>query len=319
MLYLQRYKDKNMIALPLPKIDRRRICLRNQKEKFIKLFFFSISITSLIILIGIFVFLLLTGSKFFRAVPPQDFFLGSDWNPTAYSEPKWGILSLILSTLMVTIGALIIAVPIGIASAIYLAEIAKPKAREILKPIIEMIAGIPSVVLGLIGLLVLSPFVAKIFGLSHGLNALTASIIVAVMILPTIISISEDVITSLPNDFREASLALGSTKWQTIRMTLLPSALSGIVASIMLGLGRAVGETMAVLMVAGNSRAMPHSFFDPVRPMTSNIAIEIKEVVQGSLHYNSLFAIGLVLFIMTFSVNFISDLILERQNRKYRW
>ena len=182
-----------------------------------------------------------------------------------------------------------------------------------------MIAGIPSVVLVLIGILFLSPLIAKIFGLSSGLNAFTSSIIVGVMVLPTIISISEDVLTSLPNEFREASLALGATKWQMIRMTLLPAALSGIVAAIMLGLGRAVGETMAVLMVAGNSRAMPFSFFDPIRPMTANIAIEIKEVVKGSLHYEALFAIGLVLFVMTFVVNFISDIIIEKQVRKYKW
>ncbi|MBN2053175.1 phosphate ABC transporter permease subunit PstC, partial [Candidatus Woesearchaeota archaeon] len=266
---------------------------RDIREKSIKYFFSIISITALVILLGIFIFLLITGSKTFKEVSLLDFLAGSDWNPTAYSTPKYGIISLIVGTLMVTFGALVIAIPIGIASAIYLAEIAKPKMREAIKPVIEMIAGIPSVVLGLIGLLVLSPLVARIFSLSHGLNALTASIVVAVMILPTIISISEDVLTSLPKDFREASLALGSTRWQMIKMALLPPALSGIVAAIMLGLGRAVGETMAVLMVAGNSRAMPNSFFDPVRPMTANIAIEIKEVVQGSLHYNSLFAIGL--------------------------
>jgi len=182
-----------------------------------------------------------------------------------------------------------------------------------------MIAGIPSVVLGLVGVLFLSPLVASLFGLNIGLNAFTASLIVAVMVLPTIMSISEDILTSLPSDFREASLALGATQWQMIRMTLLPSALSGLLAAVMLGVGRAVGETMAVLMVAGNALAFPHSYLGPVRPITANIAIEIKEVVRGGLHYEALFALGLVLFVLTFVINFIADIIIERYARKFRW
>jgi len=291
----------------------------NFKEKSIELSLRAISLSALLILIGIFFFLFVTGIKAFSEISFSDFFLGTDWNPISYNEPKWGILSLMVGTLMVTFGALMIAIPLGIMAAVYLSEIASPRIRELVKPTIEMIAGIPSVVLGLIGLLFLSPLIANIFGLSSGLNALTSSLIVGIMVLPTIISVSEDVLTSLPKEFREASLALGATKWQTIKMTLIPAALSGIVASVMLGLGRAVGETMAVLMVAGNSRAFPVSFFEPVRPMTSNIAIEIKEVVQGSLHYQALFAIGLVLFMMTFVVNFISDIIINKQTKKYRW
>ncbi|MBU4266009.1 MAG: phosphate ABC transporter permease subunit PstC [Candidatus Altiarchaeota archaeon] len=292
---------------------------RNIKEKSIEVFFSAISITALLILIGIFVFLFITGIQAFSETSPAEFFLGNDWNPSAYTTPRYGTLGLVTGTLMVTLGSLIIAIPLGIMSAVYLSEIASPKVREIVKPVIEMIASIPSVVLGLIGILFLSPLIAGIFGLSSGLNAFTSSIIVGIMVLPTIISISEDVLTSLPQEFREASLALGATRWQMIKMTLLPAALSGIIASIMLGLGRAVGETMAVLMVAGNSRAMPRSFFDPIRPMTANIAIEIKEVVKGSLHYEALFAIGLVLFVMTFLVNFISDIIIERQVGRFKW
>ena len=292
---------------------------RNAKEKLIELFFSTTGILTLLILIGIFAFLFVTGIQTFAQIAPTEFFLGEEWNPGAYGEPKWGILSLIIGTLMIAFGSLIMAIPMGLAGAIYLSEIAGPKTREIIKPVIEMIAGIPSVVLGLIGILFLSPLIAKVFGLSNGLNGLTSSVIVGIMVLPTIISISEDVLTSLPNEFREASLALGATKWQMIRMTLLPAALSGIVAAIMLGLGRAIGETMVVLMVAGNAIARPTSFFDPVRPMTANIAIEIKEVVTGSLHYEALFAIGLVLFVMTFIVNFVSDIIIEKQVRKYRW
>jgi phosphate transport system permease protein len=289
------------------------------KEKLIKLLFSTISITTILLLVGIFLFLFITGINAFSEISLKNFFLGKIWNPEAYGEPSWGILALILSTLIVTLGALVLAIPLGILSAVYLSEIASPKTREIVKPVIEMIASIPSVVLGLIGIIFLSPLIANIFGLSSGLNALTSSLIVGIMVLPTIISVSEDVITSLPKDFKEASLALGATKYQTIKMVLIPAALSGIVASVMLGLGRAVGETMAVLMVAGNAIGMPTSFFDPVRPMTANIAIEIKEVVRGSLHYEALFAIGLVLFIMTFVVNLISDIIINKQTKKYKW
>lgn len=289
------------------------------KEERIKAIFFFISITALLILIGIFFFLFYTGAQAFRDISLTEFLFGQLWNPTAYSTPSWGILGLFVGTLLVTLTSLIMAVPLGIAGAVYLSEIAHPRTREILKPAIEMIAGVPSVVLGLIGLLFLAPLIANIFHLNSGLNALTSALIVSVMVLPTIISISEDVLTSLPKEFREASLALGATRWQTIRMTLLPAASSGIVAAIMLGLGRAVGETMAVLMVAGNSVAMPGSLFDAVRPMTANIAIEIKEVVKGSLHYQSLFAIALVLFVLTFVVNLVSDIIIERHIRKYKW
>lgn len=289
------------------------------KERLIAHAFLVVGVTALLILIGIFAFLFVVGIQTFFEVPPTEFLFGVEWNPAAYGEPQWGILSLLVGTVMVAAGSLLFAIPLGIASALYLAEVASPGVRETVKPAVEMIAGIPSVVLGLIGILFLSPVVARVFGLSGGLNALTSSIIVGIMVLPTIISITEDVLTSLPREFREASLALGATRWQTIRMTLLPAASSGIVAAVMLGLGRAIGETMAVLMVAGNSRAMPLSFFDPVRPMTANIAIEIKEVVTGSTHYKALFAIGLVLFLMTFLVNFLADIIIERRVRRYRW
>lgn len=292
---------------------------KSSREKLIEFFFTTVSLTAVVILIAIFVFLFITGIQAFSGITPTEFFLGTEWNPEGYSGSSWGILSLLIGTLMVTFGALVLAIPLGIACAVFLSDIARPKIREFIKPVIEMIAGIPSVVLGLIGLLFLAPLIANLFNLNSGLNALTSAIVVGLMVLPTIVSISEDVLTSLPKEFREASFALGATKWQTIRMTVIPAALSGIIASIMLGLGRAVGETMAILMVAGNSRGMPNSFFDPVRPMTANIAIEIKEVVKGSLHYKALFAIGLVLFVMTFVVNFVSDIIIERQVRKFKW
>ncbi len=262
---------------------------------------------TVILLIGIFLFLLQSGSGMFSSVGAQEFFLGMKWNPNAIAEATWGILPLALSTIMIAAGALVFAVPFGLALAIYLSFLASRGTREILKPVIEMIAGIPSVVLGLVGLLFLSPFVAHLFALSNGLNALTASILVGITVVPTIASLSEDALSSVPARFMEAGLALGSTRWTTIRRVMLPSAASGIFAAFMLGLGRAIGETMVVLMVAGNSLAMPKGYLDPVRPMTATIAIEIREVVVGDLHWQALFAVGLVLFVATFILNTVTD------------
>jgi phosphate transport system permease protein len=219
---------------------------------------------------------------------------------------------MIVSTLMVTLGALLIAVPIGLACAAYLAEIASPRVREILKPVIEILAGIPSVVMGFLGIVVVNPLIARVFGLPNGLNALNGSILLAIMSLPTIISLSEDAITAVPKTYKEASLALGATRWQTLIRVTIPAALSGIIASIMLGMGRAIGETMTVLMATGNAQAMPHSFLDAVRTMTATIAIELGEVPFGSVHYHALFVIGFVLFVMTFLVNLVSDIILQK-------
>lgn len=282
-------------------------------DRLIAWFFAINGFSTVFIVMGIFVFLAIIGLQAFGHISPFEFFFSTDWNPTSYVKPSWGILSLVVGTLYIAVFSLIIAVPLGVACAIYLAQIASPTVREILKPAIEMIAALPSVVLGLLGLLILAPLIADVFGLNSGLNALTASILVAIMALPTIISISEDAITSVPKNYSDASLALGANHWQTIRHVVVPAAMSGIVAAVMLGLGRVVGETMVVLMVAGNARALPTGFFDPVRPMTATIAIEIKEVVVGDVHYQALYAVGLVLFIMTFAVNFAADIYLHRQ------
>ena len=264
------------------------------------------------ILTGIFAFLFIIGIQAFSSIGFAEFFLNSDWNPNSFHTPSWGIISMVVGTLIVSLLSLIFAVPFGLAIAIYLAEIASPKIREILKPIIEMIASIPSVVLGFLGLLFLAPLVAKVFTLSNGLNALTASLLVAIASLPTIASISEDALSDVSSKFREASLALGATKWVTIKKIVIPAASSGLMAAIMLGLGRIIGETMIVLMVAGNTRAFPQSFLDSVRPMTANIAIEIKEVVTHSLHWQALFAIGLILFVITFIINFAADYFINK-------
>jgi len=269
---------------------------------------------SVILLLGIFLFLIFNAVGILGDIPVLDFLFGKIWNPGSYHGPQWGTLSLITGTFMVAFLALIVATPLGIGIAIYLSEIASSKVREILKPVIEMMASIPSVVLGLLGLIFLAPLIAKIFHLPNGLNCLTVSLLVAFAALPTIASISEDALSSVSNRFREASLALGATDWMTVKNIVIPAAASGLVAAVMLGFGRVIGETMIVLMVAGNSLAFPSSFLDPVRPMTANIAIEIREVVVNSLHWQALFAIGLVLFLMTFLVNFIVDIWLQKKS-----
>jgi len=288
------------------------------KENLIKYFFGINGIISVIVLVGIFIFLAVTGLQAFEKITLSQFFLEKEWNPTSYHDPKWGVLAMLAGTAYIAAGSLIIAVPVGVATALYLAEIASPAMREILKPAIEMIAAIPSVVLGLFGLIFLAPVISALFRVSSGLNALSASILVAIMALPTIISISEDIIREVPREYKEAALAMGATRWETMKKVILPVSASGIFASIMLGMGRAIGETMLVLMVAGNARAFPNSFLDPIRPLTANIAIEIKEVVTGDLHYQALFATGLLLFLITFVINLASDVIIHKQLKKLK-
>ncbi len=287
--------------------------MSNIKNRLVKYFLGLNAFSIIIILLAIFVFIGFTGIQFFTNVSPAEFFFELEWNPLAYGDPSWGVINLLLGTLFIALGALGFAIPLGIATAVYLSKIASERTREILKPVFEMIAAIPSVVLGLFGLFVLASFFSGILGLSNGLNALTASILVGFMALPTIISISEDALSGVPKKYEQASLALGATKWETIQNVSVPAANSGIIASLMLGFGRVIGETMVVLMVAGNIRGLPTTLLDPVRPMTANIAMEAQEVVQGSPHYQGLFAIGLFLFLITFGVNTIADWVIHKE------
>ena len=291
---------------------------RRLKEKLIENVFFLNGLIAIIILLGIFSLLFIEGFPAFKTIGFREFFFSTHWDPTSPVKEAYGILAMLLSTLMVTAGAMVIAVPVGIACAAYIADVASPRIREIIKPVIEILAGIPSVVIGFLGIIVVGPILARLFGTSHGLNALNGSLILAVMALPTIISISEDAIVSVPQEYKNASLALGANRWQTLIKVTIPSAMSGIVASVMLGMGRAIGETMTVLMACGNAPALPSSFMDSVRTMTATIAIELGETVQGGIHYRSLFVIGFVLFIMTFLVNLISDLVLQKYQRVNR-
>lgn len=247
-----------------------------------------------------------------------NFITGSTWDPNNY---YFGILPLIAGTLIVVAGALLIAVPIGIFSAIHLSEYCPQKIKNIIKPIIELLAGIPSVVYGFIGLTFLVPWIASVFSLRSGQTALAGSVILSLMILPTIISLSEDAISAVPKEYKEASLALGATRFQTVWKVLLPAAISGIIASIILAIGRALGETMAVLMVCGGVANIPppssQMFFTSVKPMTAAIAAEMGETAVGSVHYSALFGVGLVLFGITYLVNFVADLINTRFKKKF--
>ncbi|MDR0768075.1 MAG: phosphate ABC transporter permease subunit PstC [Methanosarcinales archaeon] len=289
--------------------------IRDFKEKSMKSLFFIGGITTILVLLLIFVFLFAEALNFFKTYSLIEFFTGTQWMPGASPE-RFGILPLLAGSVIVTAGAIIIAVPIGILSAIYIAELAGPRTAGILKPAVELLAGIPSVVLGFFGLVILVPHIQSIFNLTTGQTALTGSIILAIMALPTIISVSEDAISSVPSALKQGSFALGSNHWQTIYKVIVPASISGISAAIILGIGRAIGETMAVMMVTGNMAIIPGSdlFLSSVRTITATIALEMGEVARGTEHYFALFAIGAVLFVMTIGVNLIAEAI----KRKHR-
>lgn len=244
-----------------------------------------------------------------------DFIGGKEWFPTAEPVVQLGVLPLILGTLMVSIFAILFALPIGIATAIYLAEVADERVRKVLKPMIELLAGIPSVVYGFFGLIVIVPIIHDVFQLPVGETALAGSIVLAIMALPTIITVSEDAIRNTPRAMKEASLALGANRWQTIHRVVLPYSISGISAAAILGIGRAIGETMAVLMVTGNAAVMPHSLLQPVRTIPATIAAELGEAPQGGVHYQALFALGCILFLLTMAINLWVESISIKQKR----
>lgn len=288
---------------------------RRIKDKLVRGVLFLAGMSVIVVLGGIFAMLFYYGMHAFSDISLSEFFLSTSWNPSAYGEPTYGILSMVVSTLFVSVGAMVIAIPIGVGAAAYISEIAKPAVRETLKPVIEILASIPSVVVGFFGIVFLGPLIADTFGLSSGLNAINGSFLLAFMSLPTIISVSEDAIHSVPEEYKAASMALGATKWYTLVKVILPAASSGIIASIMLGFGRAIGETMTVLMATGNALRMPGNLFDSVRTMTANIAIELGEVPFNTTHYYSLFAVGLMLFLMTMLVNLAAERITQHIGR----
>ena len=290
--------------------------LGDLRESLIHRLFQVSGMLAILILAGILALLLYTSIPAFKEIGFKEFLTSTRGDPTSPEKPEYGFLSMLASTFMITIGAMLIAFPLGVAVASYLSDVASPRVREIVKPIVELLAAIPSVVVGFIGLNLVGPFLARIFNQSNGLNALNGSLLLAIMALPTIISISEDSLNAVPAAYSEASLALGANVWQTLVKIKIPAASSGIIASLMLGMGRAIGETMTVLMATGNARAFPHGFLQSVRTLTANIAIELGEVPFFSTHYYALFALGLVLFLITFFINLSADVILEKQKRK---
>lgn len=251
-----------------------------------------------------------------KNIQPKDYFLGKEWLPTATPVPLFGVLPLVLGTLLVSIVALLIALPLGLGVAIYLSELASDRQRRLLKPVIELLAGIPSVVYGFFGLVVLVPIVQKVLNLPVGETAFTGSILLAIMALPTIISVAEDALGNTPRAMREASLALGATQWQTIYRVVIPYAKSGISAAVVLGIGRAIGETMAVMMVTGNAAVMPHSLMESVRTIPATIAAELGEAPAGGAHYQALFLLGCILFVFTMIISISAEIISKKKNYK---
>jgi len=275
-------------------------------DVFIEKFFLVVGLSCLFILFLIMIFLIREGVPLFTEISVSDFIAGSEWYPTS-ENPRYGVFPLIMASVSVTVLASVISIPLSLAVAVYLAELAGSRVREIVKPVVEIIASIPSVVIGFFGMVVVAPFLINEFNIDSGLNMFNASLMLAFMAVPTIASISEDAISSVPVNLKEASYALGANRWQTIFHVTLPASLSGIWTAIILGISRVIGETMVVLMVAGGATLIPHSVFDPVRPLTSNIAAEMAEAEVGGIHYNALFAIGIILFVITFLFNIVAD------------
>ncbi len=304
--------------------------LRRSIDKGVRVLFSVNALLTAAVLVGILLFLLIYGIRAFipsGTFDPEDpathpvkitsFFFGTRWNPDAYGRPMYGIVPLLLGSLLTTLIALVIAIPLGIASALFIAERLKGGMRVAVKMLVELFAGFPSVVVGFFGLIILGPFISRLFGVASGLNVINASLVLAVMSLPTIISVSEDALRVVPYSFREAAYALGASPWTTAIKIILPAARSGILAAVLLGFGRAIGETMAVLMVAGNAPVIPRSLFDPVRTITTTIAIELGESAFNSIHFFILFALGFVLFLIALGTNLIAESLIKREKRSF--
>jgi phosphate transport system permease protein len=277
-----------------------------RNDRLVRLALLVVAFSAVSVLLVITVFIVGQGTPIMFRYGLKSFLAGTSWYP---SEKLFGLWPMIVGSLYVTAGALVIGVPFGLSCAIVLTEFASKRVRGIIKPIIELLAGIPSVVYGFMGVIILVPFIRKTFG-GPGLSVLAAAIILGIMILPTIISISVDSLQALPPTYREGSIALGATKWQTVKMVLLPAARSGIIASIILGMGRAIGETMAVIMIAGNAAEVPGSLLAPVRTLTSNIALEMG--YASGEHREALFATGVILFVIIMVLNTVANVTASR-------
>jgi phosphate transport system permease protein len=286
---------------------------RQRTDQSVRIFFFSVALASIAILFMIMVFLFMEGLPIFRKVTLSGFVFGKFWYPTS-SPPDFGIFPLIVASIAVTLVSAMISIPLGVMTAVYLAELAHKRVAEIMKPVVELLAALPSVVIGFFGMVVVAPFLQNTFGIATGLNLFNAALMLSFMSLPTICSLSEDAIYSVPVALKEGSLALGATHWETLILVILPASISGISTAIILGMSRAIGETMVVLMVAGGAAMIPSSLMDPIRPMPASIAAEMAEASFRGDHYYALFATGIVLFLFTLLFNVIADHI----SHKYR-
>jgi phosphate transport system permease protein len=300
-----------MKALKTPPKGRLLTPKLSPTEKSVKYFFLICAISALGSMLLIMLFLFSEAFGLFiktpdsEAVSLSEFFLSLDWYPT-YPDPSYGSLALVVGSLVVTLVSIAMAAPLGIGLAIYLSQVASPRAREWLKPAIELLASIPSVVLGFVGMITVAPFMQNVLNLPTGLNVLNCGIFLAIMATPTVASLGEDALSAVSQSVQDASYALGATKWETIFRVILPASLSGLSTAVILGLGRALGETIVVLMVAGGAAQIPHSLFDSVRPLTSTLAAEMGETAIGSAHYHALFALGAILFILTLAFNLLA-------------
>jgi phosphate transport system permease protein len=284
---------------------------RRIKEQGIKGLFFIVAFASISVLALIVIFLFSEGMPIFSKVSVKEFIFGHYWYPTS-DPPEFGIFPLIIASLAVTIISSIISIPLGVFTALYLAEVASQRLREWVKPVVELLAALPSVVIGFFGMVIVAPFLQRVLDIPVGLNLFNASLMLAFMSVPTICSISEDAIFSVPRELREASLALGATQWETIGRVVVPASISGMSTAVILGMSRAIGETMVVLMVAGGAAMIPTSLFDPVRPMPASIAAEMAEAPFRGDHYHALFATGIALFAFTFIFNLLADHVSHR-------
>lgn len=296
----------------MPKFDRNRENCR-RKDRGIRMLFFLVASASIVTLSLIVLFLFMEGIPIFKKVSVKAFFLGKLWYPTS-DPPDFGIFALIIASVSVTAVASLISIPLGVMTAIYLAEVASWRVREVVKPIVELLAALPSVVIGFFGMVVVAPLLQDLLNVATGLNLFNAALMLAFMSVPTICSISEDAIFGVPAELKHASLALGATHWETIWRVIIPASISGISTAVILGMSRAIGETMVVLMVAGGAAMIPTSLFDPVRPMPASIAAEMAEAPFRGDHYYALFATGIVLFAFTFLFNLVADYV----SNKYR-
>ncbi|HEX6273919.1 MAG TPA: phosphate ABC transporter permease subunit PstC [Polyangiaceae bacterium] len=273
-------------------------------------------VSAILFVFGIFFFVFREGAgMLFGELDLVQFFFSTEWYPTSQSNVRYGVLALMVGTFSVTVLAMAIAVPFGLGAAIFVSEFCSRRIKEVLKIVIELLAAIPSVVWGFIGISVMNPLIQDLFHAPVGLNVLNGALLLALMSVPIMVSIGEDALKAVPDSYREAALALGATRWQTIYRVLVPAAKNGLLAAVLLGVGRAVGETMAVLMATGHAVNIPTSPFDPVRTLTATIAAELGEASVGSAHYRVLFVIGILLFTITFVVNLIADVVVKGVRR----